>query len=45
MPPTTSDHDTASPPNALLTLVRLIESADRRLHGHGIRTAQYAVPL
>ena len=41
----TLEHGTLSPTGALLTLVRLIESADRRLKGHGIRTARYAVPL
>ncbi len=40
-----SERRTIPPVEALLALMRLIESADRRLKGHGIRTARYAVPL
>jgi HD-GYP domain-containing protein (c-di-GMP phosphodiesterase class II) len=39
------EHSALSPIDSLLSLMHLIESADRRLKGHGIRTARYAVPL
>jgi HD-GYP domain-containing protein (c-di-GMP phosphodiesterase class II) len=39
------EHSTSSPIDALASLMHLIESADRRLKGHGARTARYAVPL
>jgi HD-GYP domain-containing protein (c-di-GMP phosphodiesterase class II) len=41
----TSEQRASSPIDALLTAIQLIESADRKLTGHGIRTARYAVPL
>ena len=41
----TLERGVLSPIDALLTLIRLIESADPSLRGHGIRTAYYAVPL
>jgi HD-GYP domain-containing protein (c-di-GMP phosphodiesterase class II) len=41
----TVERSALSPTDALVALVRLIESADRRLSGHGVRTARYAVPL
>ncbi len=41
----TLEHSASSPIDALVSLMRLIESADRRLKGHGIRTVRYAVPL
>ena len=40
-----SEHRVLSPIDAFLTLMHLIESADRHLEGHSIRTARYAVPL
>ncbi len=45
MYPSTMEHLASSPIDALLTVIHLIESADRKLAGHGIRTARYAVPL
>ena len=41
----TLERSASSPIDALLTLTRLIESADPHLKGHGVRTARYAVPL
>ncbi len=41
----TLERSASSPIDALLTLMHLIESADRHLKGHGIRTARYAVAL
>ncbi len=41
----TLERGASSPIDALLALMNLIESADRHLKGHGIRTARYAVSL
>jgi len=41
----TMEQSASSPIEALLTLIHLIDSVDRHLKGHGIRTARYAMPL